>query len=558
MPSPALKQLIEAVRRRTTSGRRAAGRLWARWRTTHGRAVAAAGTAQADLAEIQRLAGQGDWEALEAKGLALLAAPVVDGDVVERVAYALQQAARLGQAARIATDAASRFPGRWLLQFLAGVTLMRTGRADEACAFLRQAVALAPTDRESLRHLVEAVARARGLDAAAAEYTQRGGASAQLVLAPVRNLHDWAAQAGVPLLDAGEAEPVPFRSPRVFGQPDDPLRATVLSNKPCVADLRDVRIFSNSSLILTADGTVLSDTAGHPQFGHITSLAYEKVVLAHGEGRVLLDCSGYATRELEAGILLSGLASSAFGHWLPEFLPKLQFLRRHPDFERLPLIVDAGMPESHFEHLRRLSGNQLVLLQAGQSLRCRRLLVAPPPTFLPADTVPNDVPVHALPGVSPRALRFLREQAPPGGPGERHRRLFLARKNMQWRRLLNEDEIARDLAGLGFETVYLEQMGVEAQIALLRQAACIVAPNGSSMLNLVFASPDTPLVVLSQPNLHNWGTFCGPMEALGYDVLFVCGDHVLAQDQKHSDYHVPAERVRAAVEFMTSKPRPCA
>ena len=118
---------------------------------------------------------------------------------------------------------------------------------------------------------------------------------------------------------------------------------------------------------------------------------------------------------------------------------------------------------------------------------------------------------------------------------------------MKWRRLLNEEEIAADLLTLGFETIFIEEMSVDEQIDLFQQAQWIVAPNGSALLNLIFADTTTKLLVLSQPNLHNLGTFQGPMDALGYQSLFVCGDYVLAEDAKHSDYQVPVQRIRMAL-----------
>ena len=121
---------------------------------------------------------------------------------------------------------------------------------------------------------------------------------------------------------------------------------------------------------------------------------------------------------------------------------------------------------------------------------------------------------------------------------------------MKWRLLLNEDEIEHTLSGLGFETVFTEEMTVSEQIDIFQQADCIVAPNGSSLLNLIFAAPSVKLLVLAQPNLHNWGTFQGPMESLGYSPLWVSGDYVHAEDQKHSHYHVPVERIVDALSFL--------
>lgn len=499
------------------------------------------------------LAERGDWIKLEEKGRELLLQNRRQQEAIELVAYSLQQGGRLEAAVVIAVQAAELFPGRWMFHFLAGVALKGTGREKEACQYLRQALVIAPNDRQTIRQLIEAIALSDGIEQAASEYAahcRQIGSQVDIVVAPISTVRDWAQKIGLSLLEAGEVEEIPFKAPNVWGSPSAADTVFALSNKPYVAEIKDARIFSNSSLILASDGTALSDTGGHPYFGRIISFAYEAVVLAQQPGKVLLNFSEFNTREIEAGIFLSGLASSAFGHWLPEFLPKLQFLQQHPDFADLPIIVDAGMPQSHFDHLRRLANNPLILLQANESLLCQRLLVAPSPSFFPVETFPNDIPIHELPGLSPRAMRFLRAGESYEIKKPRHRRIFLARKNMKWRRLLNEEEISADLQNLGFETIFIEEMTVREQIDLFQQSQCVVAPNGSALLNLVFADTSTKSLVLTQPNLHNWGTFQGPMDALGYQSLCVCGDYALAEDQKHSDYHIPLHRIREALSSM--------
>ena len=499
------------------------------------------------------LAEQGDWIKLEETGRELLLKSPPQFEAIELVAYSLQQAGRLQATVVIAAPASKLFPRSWIFYFLAGVALRGMGRAKDACKYLRQAVAITPSDQQTTQQLIGAIAESDGLELAAHEYAAHChlmGRQADIVLAQISTVRDWAQKIGLPLLEAGEVEEIPFKAPHVWGSPPATDAIFASSNKPYVAEIKDARIFSNSSLILASDGTALSEAGGHPKFGRIISFAYEAIVLAQQSDEVLLNFSEFSTREIEAGIFLSGLASNAFGHWLPEFLPKLQFLQQHPAYGGLPIIVDSGMPQSHFDHLRRLASNPLLLLQPNESLLCRRLLVAPPPTFFPVETIPNDIPVHELPGLSPRALRFLRA----GGLSEvkkpQHRRIFLTRKHTKWRRLLNEEEIAADLLTIGFESIVIEEMSVSAQINLFQEAEFIVAPNGSALLNLVFADTSTKLLVLAQPNLHNWGTFQGPMDALGYQSLCVCGDYALAEDQKHSDYHIPLERIRDALSYM--------
>jgi hypothetical protein len=496
---------------------------------------------------------QEDWAGLEEKGKELLLSFPQEHEAIELTAYSLQQGLCLEAAANIAMKASDLYPSFWIFHFLAGVCLKGIGQKEEACKQLWQAANITPCDSQTIRCLFETIAALDGVEVAASEYvlhSEKHSTQTNIVVAPISTVLDWTEKNGQEVLDAGTVEKIPFKAPHVWGNPPASETLYALSNKPYVAKIENVRIFSNSSIILTADGVALSDTAGHPRFGSLVSLAYEQTIIAKEPGKVLMDLTSFKERKIDAGIYLSGLASSAFGHWLPDFLPKLQFLQQHPEFANLPIIVDAGMPQSHFDHLKRLVNNPLIILEANESFLCKSLLVAPSPAFFPVDELSSDIPVHDFPGLSPRALQFLRGNELNEYQGTGDKRIFLARKNMKWRRLLNEEEIATDLQKLGFEIIYTEEMSVDEQIKLFRQAQWIVAPNGSALLNLIFSSTSSKLLVLIQPNLFNWGTFQGPMDALGYQSLCVSGDYDQHVEQKHSNYHVPVERIRAALAYL--------
>lgn len=505
------------------------------------------------LNSLRSLAEQGLWVMLEEKGRDIISNTPHQGEAMALVAYGLQQQGRLEEALSFSAQAATLTHSLWLPHFIAGVALRGLGREKEACDYLRKAIAISPNDCQTLRQLIESIAATDGILRAAAEYKahcRQYGNKEDILAAPISNVRDWAQKIGLSLLEVGEAEEIPFEAPHVWGSTETSHKTFALSNKPYVADIRDARIFSKSSIILTSDGTALSETGGHPQFGRYVSFTYETVVLAQQPGMVLLDFNNYKTREIKSGIFLSGLASNAFGHWLPEFLPKLQFLKQHPDFSELPIIVDSDMPQSHFDHLRRFADNPLILLEANELLICNRLLIAPSPAFSPVELFPNSIPVQDMPGLSPRALNFLRGNLSVDSTRPRCKRIFLARKNMKWRRLLNEEQIAADLAQLGFETVYIEEMTVSEQINLFQQAQWVVAPNGSSTNNIIFSDSSVKLLILAQPNLFNWGTFQGPLVSMGYRPVWVCGDNAVADNQKHSDYHVSLHLIRQALAGM--------
>lgn len=505
------------------------------------------------LRNLRRLVKQKQWEQLESGSARILARDPDHHEARLWLAVSLLRQRHLETAlGHVLTASAGSLGGfQKLAHTTAAACLSQLGRLEEACVHLHKAVDFDPENQSLMLDLLAAAARAHGVQAAADIYVKRFPSLAKdAVVAPILSVRAWAARQRVALLEVGEAEDIPFQEPRVWNQPGQPTRHRARSNKPYVAEIVDARVFSHSGLVLTADGTALCDNGGDPQFGEYVKYLADRTVIAQSTGEVLLELGNFRERALDAGVFLAGSASAHYGHWLPEYLPRLRFFQCHPDFAKLPIIVDADMPRSHFDHLRRLADNPLIELQADESLRCGRLLVAPPPTFSPVDMLPHDIPVHEMPGLSPAALRFLRQGAQADAATPRNGRYFLARKKMSWRRLLNEDQIATTLVGLGFEIIFIEDLDMRSQIALFQRAAWIVAPNGSALLNLIFSEPSVKLLILSQSEMFNWGTFEGPMRSLGYDPVWICAEEKAAEGGKHANYSVPAALILAALAEM--------
>jgi hypothetical protein len=182
----------------------------------------------------------------------------------------------------------------------------------------------------------------------------------------VRTVQDWALAHGENYVSLGEPVSIRLVTPTETYR-DAPKEKHVLGSAPYIAEVRNASIVGNSSLIYAGDADVLSDVLAHPLYGEQVSLAYDKTVIAQRSDALLLAQQG-ASERLDEGIMLSGLASNAYGHWFAEFLPKLRYFERNPRFEQLPIIVDAGMPQSHFDFLAALVGNPLHRIESGQVL----------------------------------------------------------------------------------------------------------------------------------------------------------------------------------------------
>lgn len=534
-----------------------------------------------------------------------LSAPPDQGQMVRELMAALINQGRFADAAEVLDSLAGALPDDPQLKVYESYVHLKLGRNEQAIQCVSQALALGsgdpltllvlgaasqnlgahpdaaqallaahralPQHLEAACLLLEAAVAAYGIDEARPIYDEVSGrlpgtavatAWASLlfdagryaempdgfVAKPVGTVAAWLKGRGEAPAWVGEREIIPSLTPPVYGEPK-PTDAVVQvpGYLPYAATVRDATIFSKSTVIVTPDVNLLSDTMADERFGRFMAFNHDRRVVRNSE-RCLFDARAAGLMELDAAVMLSGWTTDYYGHWVPEYLCRLSYLENHPRFADLPIVVDAGMPVQHLEYLRLLVPNPVVELPREHALRCRELLVGGPSTFFPTHVVPNhQVPNDYMGGLPVGGFRYLQERVaaklPPTGKGGR--RLYLGRKSRNWRRVVNEDEIGEALAAEGFEILFPETMSFEDQVRMYQEASVVVAPGGSAVLNAIFARPDFRFVILSQRNLFNWSTYYGLMRELGYEMTMLCGEQ--NNDEKHSDFEIPVSQVLQAV-----------
>ena len=76
------------------------------------------------------------------------------------------------------------------------------------------------------------------------------------------------------------------------------------------------------------------------------------------------------------------------------------------------------------------------------------------------------------------------------------RRLYIPRRNVKMRQVVNEGALEAALKRLGFEVFDNGEHNVREQVRAFRDAAIIVSPHGAGLANIVYCDPGTPVVEL--------------------------------------------------------------
>ena len=231
-------------------------------------------------------------------------------------------------------------------------------------------------------------------------------------------------------------------------------------------------------------------------------------------------------------------------HWLIDVLPRLYALGQLN--ERVVLLLPPGLSPTQLKLLDYcLPDNvQLQRLNNFTPIRARQVLLSP---------------ITSIQGIGvlrPELLDFLRssilpkcEQLDNGRP--RPRRIYISREKAPKRRVLNEDQLLPILDRYDIQKVFAEDLTIEEQVLLFRDAELIVSPHGGGLTNMIFAR--NAAIVEIFPNgerppwnlpIHYWGL----AKSCGHRYYFIFH----ANQDIHTDIRVDPERLERIIDEAAS------
>ena len=298
-----------------------------------------------------------------------------------------------------------------------------------------------------------------------------------------------------------------------------------------VARFKDCLTFPRSNVVLQGD-RLIYDLAAHPRSAVADikdGVNPDQIMLAvYGARRALVEEPG-ETRTLDAGLMMFGLQSKNYGHWLLEFVPRMLWFNDRACPSGLPICIDDHMPETHRQIVALLDERDRPILPLpAQATRFRELGVAPVPTFFPFDTRPG-LPIYdavwpsdVLARMRDAVLRKI--DAGRGSVRPRGRRIFLSRRNFTQRQLVNEAEIAHTLWQHDFEIVYPERLSLTEQVSVFHTADVIVGSASSALTNCIFCHPKAQVIAFIHENTSfNFRGYTSMIGSSGAKVLFIRG-----------------------------------
>ena len=322
-------------------------------------------------------------------------------------------------------------------------------------------------------------------------------------------------------------KPLTMNAPRIVG-PGTCAGVFGVSRSAFIAAFDGASVHARSSVISLGDDVYLDVQDGESlaDFG----ITFDPVVFARDGGAVYtIDTDDVL--DIDEAVRVGGPTSSAFGHWMWEYVP--QWAASHAAAPHgTPIVIDPAMPATHRESLAYFTNDAvpIVELTSTQTLRARRLWVASNRLCVPMRP-PNEASIDMRRAIAPQretaaVYQSLASDADRLLHGDEPSRVYLARRPWQHRKLTNAGAIEEAATRAGYAIVYPEELSFREQLRLIRGATYLAGPEGSAFFLALFARPETRVTILNHPYVTSAMPLTTLLEAIPLDVSVVCGRFV--------------------------------
>lgn len=244
------------------------------------------------------------------------------------------------------------------------------------------------------------------------------------------------------------------------------------------------------------------------------------------------------TTTLKGYSLYAASRHNGYGHVLLEALSNLWALQHLPVGD-MNVIANRGMLRGPFPAMLAALG-----IDAGQlasphrrALLCRNLIVPSQSLLLNRAVTPEFFAIADRIAAALVADRSADE------------RIFVSRRHVGKRKLVNEEAVEAEFARRGFRIVHPERETAAEQVRLFASASWIAGPVGSALYSAIFSAPGTRRIVLAPDRFHPAvDRLIG--RKLGSHPVYMLGARV-AGDRRNgmlADWSLDLDELRAALD----------
>lgn len=214
---------------------------------------------------------------------------------------------------------------------------------------------------------------------------------------------------------------------------------------------------------------------------------------------------GYVPKVVPESVILTDSWSGNYFHWFGDVLQRLEFLAANDALPESPLLLPIHAQNAFARESLERYGVVPYVLQRHRLYHTERALF-----------------VHGGPSsgnYSPDLMARIRTRFVDNAPSNRSRSLYISRR-LASRRVVNEADLTKALAPLGYETVLLEGRSLREQVELFSTARRVIAPHGAGLANMLWMSPGARVLEIRLADDSHNNCYFTLASALGIDYFY--------------------------------------
>lgn len=233
-------------------------------------------------------------------------------------------------------------------------------------------------------------------------------------------------------------------------------------------------------------------------------------LLVHSEKLAKIKKLPFIKKDEEV-IFMGGTFSFNYYHLLIEILSKVQFFESIPNHRNLKVIMDKSASEN--KNLKEISSYflkdyKIEFLDSKKYYQFSKLWFITSPNSTVQNINESEKYLTTFTKTSKDSINYLRkvclEQTNfSEKKTDLHAKIFLARKSKF--RVYNESEILAIAERYGFKAFYFEELNIQEQISIMKNAKYVVGPSGAAWTNIIFCEEKQTRGLIWLGNV--WGDF---------------------------------------------------
>ena len=224
-------------------------------------------------------------------------------------------------------------------------------------------------------------------------------------------------------------------------------------------------------------------------------------------------------------LLSGGGCTDNFAHWLVDVLPMIHLVEKAGYLDRVDWFVLPAQTLHYQRDSMKLLGippEKIIVGEEQTHLQADILLATTFPRGMNSQLIPNWVAEF-------HQERFITPETTQNSPYPK--RIYINRRDGNFRKVLNEGEVEKLLAKYGFESFKLSSLPFTEMIRLFANAEAIVSPTGAGMTNLFYCQPGTPVLeICPSGHVHAFYINIAQSAGLRYDYL-ICQSNQTKRNQ---------------------------